>query len=62
MWGNLNEGTDQYWYQNHLLALRNAKIITNIDPTLVELRARVFLQLYRATINVSVPLIEIVES
>jgi hypothetical protein len=46
--GKTNEGSNQFRYQNHLLALRNAKIISNIDPTLLELRAWVFLQLYRA--------------
>jgi hypothetical protein len=47
---NENEGTEQYRYQNHLLALKNAKIITNIDPTLIELRAWVLLQIYRAAL------------
>jgi hypothetical protein len=48
LWGTANEGTDQYWYQNHLTALRNAGIITNTTPTMYELRAWVFLQLYRS--------------
>jgi hypothetical protein len=45
--GKTYEGTDQEWYQQHLLALQKAGIITNIDPTIQELRAWVFLQLYR---------------
>jgi hypothetical protein len=49
--GATNEGTDQFWYQNHLLALKNADIITNIDPDIKELRVWVFLQIYRSVIN-----------
>ncbi len=36
---------------NHLNALRDAKILTNIDPNLVEVRSRVFLQIYRAAVE-----------
>jgi hypothetical protein len=46
--GSTYEGNDQAWYQRHLQALKDNNIITNGDPMIKELRARVFLQLYRA--------------
>ncbi|MDR2190886.1 MAG: hypothetical protein LBP53_07100 [Candidatus Peribacteria bacterium] len=50
MRGKTNEGSEEFRYHNHLLALKGAQVITNIDPTLIELRAWIFLQIYRATI------------
>ena len=49
--GSTNEGTDEFWYQNHLLALKNNKIITNTTPTIQEVRAWVFLMIYRSATN-----------
>lgn len=46
--GNANEVTDKFWYQNHLLALQKASIVTNIEPTIQELRVWIFLQIYRS--------------
>ncbi|MDR3168255.1 MAG: hypothetical protein LBU27_00375, partial [Candidatus Peribacteria bacterium] len=43
---NENKGTN-YW-DGHLQALNEKGIITNLDASLLELRSRVFLQLYRS--------------
>lgn len=47
--GDIHEGTDQAWYQKHLAALKEAKIMTDITPDLTELRGWVFLMMYRST-------------
>ena len=49
--GDTYEGTDENYYFNHLNALRDAKILTNINPDLIEVRSRVFLQIYRAAVE-----------
>jgi hypothetical protein len=49
--GNVNEGTEAMRYQNHLNALKEASIITNTTPTLQEVRAWVFLMIYRSVVN-----------
>ena len=48
LWWNKYEGTNSNYYVNHLNALKENSIITNIDPTITEYRAWVFLMLYRS--------------
>lgn len=39
------------WYEGHLTALRNAKILTNMTPKMQEIRGRVLLMLYRSQLD-----------
>ena len=48
LWWNKYEGTNSNYYINHLNALKENNIITNINPNITEYRAWVFLMLYRA--------------
>ena len=48
LWWNKHEGTNDNYYVNHLNALKENSIITNIDPTITEYRAWVFLMFYRS--------------
>ena len=46
--GNTYQGTEEYWYHNHLLALRREEVIKQIDiPFSQEIRGNVFLMLMR---------------
>jgi hypothetical protein len=46
--GTTYKGTEEEWYQNHLLALRKEEIIqTDRAPMEIELRGYVFLMLHR---------------
>jgi hypothetical protein len=43
LWGNKYQGTEEYRYQNHLLALQKKKIMrTGIDPKANALRGQSF--------------------
>jgi len=48
LWWNKYEWTNSNYYINHLNALKENNIITNINPNITEYRAWVFLMLYRA--------------
>ena len=48
LWWNKYEWTNENYYINHLNALKENNIITNINPNITEYRAWVFLMLYRA--------------
>ena len=48
LWWNKYEGTNSNYYVNHLNALKESNIITNINPHITEYRAWVFLMLYRS--------------
>ena len=48
LWWDTYEGTNENYYINHLNALHDNNIITNIDPNITEYRAWVFLMIYRS--------------
>ena len=48
LWWNKYEWTNSNYYINHLNALKENNIITNINPHITEYRAWVFLMLYRS--------------
>ena len=48
LWWNKYEWTNSNYYVNHLNALKENNIITNINPHITEYRAWVFLMLYRS--------------
>ena len=48
LWWNKYEWTNENYYINHLNALKESNIITNINPNITEYRAWVFLMLYRS--------------
>ena len=48
LWWNKYEWTNSNYYVNHLNALKENNIITNINPNITEYRAWVFLMLYRS--------------
>jgi hypothetical protein len=50
LWGELYEGTEEQWYQNHLFALGKEEMIkTDRDPMMVETRENTFWMFKRIT-------------
>ena len=49
--GNTYRGSDERWYQNHLLALKRAEVLQqDVSPSAKELRENVFAILYKMSL------------